>query len=277
MGAVEGRNISHDYGFDDATKLTLDNITLSIREGEFVAILGHNGCGKSTLIRHFNGLIELQSGSLCVAGFDVADKTHLREIRRKIGLVFQNPENQFVSSIIEEDIAFGLENFETPENEISEKVSTALAQVGMQGFELKSPHLLSGGQKQRIALAGVLAMEPDIIVFDEATAMLDPEGRRDILTLIKDLHKKRGHTIIMVTHCVEEAVLADRVLLLNSGRLVAEGRPEVIFSNTELLLQTGLIPPLSVRLFNDLNAAGFALKKLPLTHESLVEELCRLN
>ncbi|HKL86668.1 MAG TPA: energy-coupling factor transporter ATPase [Treponemataceae bacterium] len=277
MDAIVGKNISHDYGFDEGHKLTLDNISISIRNGELVSILGHNGCGKSTLIRHLNGLIEIQSGSLHVAGFDVGDKSNLREIRRKIGLVFQNPENQFVSSIIEEDIAFGLENFETPEEEISKKVTEALAQVGMEGFELKSPHLLSGGQKQRIALAGVLAMEPDIIIFDEATAMLDPEGRRDILTLIKDLHKKRGHTIIMVTHCVEEAVMADRILLLNSGRLIAEGSPEEIFSNTELLLQTGLIPPLSVRLFNDLKAGGIALRKCPLTHESLVEELCLLN
>lgn len=277
MGAVEGKNISHDYGFDEDTKLSLDNISISIKDGELISILGHNGCGKSTLIRHFNGLIALQSGNLSIAGFDVSNKSHLREIRRKIGLVFQNPENQFVSSIIEEDIAFGLENFETPENEIEKKVTQALAQVGMEGFEKKSPHLLSGGQKQRIALAGILAMEPDIIVFDEATAMLDPEGRQDILTLIRQLHETGDHTIIMVTHCVEEAVMANRVILLNCGRLIADGKPEEILSNTELLLQTGLIPPLSVRLYNDLKIAGFVLEHCPLTNESLVEELCLLN
>lgn len=270
------KGIHHSYEFEGSKNRSLDGVNLTIEQGEFVAIMGHNGCGKSTLVKHFNVLIPLQQGELAVAGMNAKSKTNTREIRRVCGMVFQNPENQFVSSVIKEDIAFGLENYDTPEEKIPEKTAAVLRIVGMEGYENKSPHMLSGGQKQRIAIAGVLAVEPEIIIFDEATAMLDPEGRQEIIETMKRLHEQENKTVIMISHYVEEAVFADRVCLIHDGIIIAEGAPREILTNPELLMQAGLFPPVAVRAYFDLKNAGVYLQKCPLTSEELVEEICRL-
>ncbi|MFB0920702.1 MAG: energy-coupling factor transporter ATPase [Oscillospiraceae bacterium] len=277
MNSIEAKAICHSYDYEGSENLSLKSVSLTVKRGEFVAILGHNGCGKSTLVKHFNALIPLQRGELSVAGLDAYGKTNVRKIRQTCGMVFQNPENQFVSSVIWEDIAFGLENFGTPKDKIPEKIAAALKAVGMEGYENKAPHMLSGGQKQRIALAGVLAVDPDIIIFDEATAMLDPEGRGEVLEAMRHLHDEKQKTIIMISHYVEESVFADRIFLIHNGEIIAEGSPQEILASPELLMQAGLLPPYSVRVFFDLKNAGIFLAKCPLTNEELAEEICRLN
>ena len=274
MDAVCAEKLIHSYAFAGSKRRSLDGISLTVKRGELVALLGRNGCGKTTLARHLNALIPVQSGELTVAGLDAKGSANLWKIRRACGMVFQNPDNQFVSSLVEEDIAFGLRNFGTPEKDIPEKVRRALESVGMGGFEKRSPQLLSGGQKQRIAVAGVLALEPDILIFDEATAMLDPEGRREVLDTIDRLHRQ-GHTILMISHYIEEAVFSDRVLLIHDGRILAQGKPREMLTDPELLRQAGLTPPMPVRAYYDLKAAGIVLSRCPLTVEELVEELCR--
>lgn len=276
MKAVAAKEIYYSYEFEGSKNRSLNGVSLTIEQGEFVAILGHNGCGKTTLVKHFNTLIPLQQGELTVAGMDAKDKTSQRTIRRECGMVFQNPENQFVSSVIKEDIAFGLENFDTPQAEIPAKIASALKTVNMEGYEDKSPHMLSGGQKQRIAIAGVLAVEPEIIVFDEATAMLDPEGRREVLETMKRLHEEENKTVIMISHYIEEALFADRVCLIHEGKILADGSPREILTDPELLIRAGLFPPLAVRVYFDLKTAGVYLQNCPLTIDELVEEICRL-
>ncbi|NLH02322.1 MAG: energy-coupling factor transporter ATPase [Clostridiales bacterium] len=277
MKAIDAKDLHHCYEYESGRTPPLDGVSLTIRRGEFAAILGHNGCGKSTLVKHFNVLIPVQQGELTVAGLNAKEKSNLRKIRKSCGMVFQNPDNQFVSSIIKEDIAFGLENYDTPQEKIPEITATVLRTVGMEGYENKSPHMLSGGQKQRIAIAGVLAVEPDIIIFDEATSMLDPEGRREVIETMKRLHDEEHKTVIMISHYVEEAVFADRVFLLNEGKIAAEGTPEEILTNPDLLLQAGLLPPFAVRVFYDLKNAGVILGRCPLTSTELAEEICRLK
>jgi len=285
--AVKGSGISFSYEINGQRIVALDNVDIEIKKGEITAILGANGCGKSTLVKHFNALLPSEfnrssdgagsGGIITVAGIDANDKNEIWKIRRLCGMVFQNPDNQFVSSIIEEDIAFGLENYEVPRSEIPRKVKDALSLVGMAGHEKRSPHSLSGGQKQRIALAGVLALEPEIIIFDEVTSMLDPEGRREILSVIRDLSKTRGKTVIMITHYVDEAVFADTVYLMKSGRITAGGTPREILSNTAMMADANLIPPIPVRMYHDLIAAGIEFQTCPLTNEELAEEICRLS
>ena len=277
MGIIEAVNLVHSYEYEGSQNRSLDGISLNIHEGELVAVLGKNGCGKTTFVKHINALLEVQGGELTVAGLDARSAVNIWQIRKECGMVFQDPNNQFVSSVVEEDIAFGLENYDTPVGEIPEKVARALSIVGMAGSEKKSPHMLSGGQKQRIAIAGVLAIDPDIIVFDEATAMLDPEGRREVLATIRRLHDEEHKTIIMISHYVEEAVFADRVVLFRNGKLLAEGAPREILTEPELMHSTGLTPPLAVRVYYDLKAAGVTLSTCPLTNEELVEALCPLQ
>ncbi|NLI91138.1 MAG: energy-coupling factor transporter ATPase [Peptococcaceae bacterium] len=277
MRSIDGKGISYSYAFEGSIDLSLDDVSICIAQGEMVAILGHNGSGKSTLVKHFDALLSLQKGSLKVAGLDANNTDRIWELRKKCGMVFQNPDNQFVSSIVDEDIAFGLENYDTPIEQIPSKVSEALALVGMSGFEKKSPHMLSGGQKQRIALASVLALEPEIIVFDESTAMLDPEGRKEVITTIRRLHDNEHKTIILISHYMEEAVFADRIYIMKNGRILAQGTPREILTDQVLLAEARLLPPLPVRIYYDLQKAGIILRHCPLTEEELVEELCRLN
>lgn len=274
MEMINANELVYAYDEQDGARRSLDGISLTVDKGELVAVLGHNGCGKTTLARHLNALLPVQEGELTVAGCDARDENRVWQIRKSCGMVFQNPDNQFVSSFVEEDIAFGPRNFGADEADIPEKVKSALAAVGMAGFERRSPQLLSGGQKQRIAIAGVLATDPDIMVFDEVTSMLDPQGRHEVLDTIKRLHAA-GKTIVMISHYIEEAVFADRVVLVHDGRKLAEGAPRDMLTDLELLRRTGLTPPLSVQVYYDLLDAGVKLELCPLTIEELVDEICR--
>lgn len=274
---IKAENLVFSYDYAGSKHRSLDGASITVREGELVAVLGHNGCGKSTLVKHLNALLEVQKGELTVAGLDAKCEANVWKLRRKVGMVFQNPDNQFVSSIVEEDVAFGLENYGVSFDEIPEKVSEALKSVGMEGFEKRSPHMLSGGQKQRVALAGVLSINPDILVFDEATSMLDPDGRRDVLAAIKKLHDEQHKTIVMITHYIDEAVFADHVYLMHDGQMLADGTPQEMLTDLDLLAKTGLTPPLPVRMYYDLKDNGIELPFCPLTNDELAEEICRLK
>ena len=253
----------------------LDGVSVQVKRGEFVAVLGANGCGKSTLVKHFNALLPLQHGTLTIDGMDAADPANRWALRRKVGMVFQNPDNQFVSTIVGEDVAFGLENYGVPEDEIPARVAAALAAVDMAGYENRATHTRSGGKKQRVALAGVLALSPDILVFDEATAMLDPDGRQEVLHTIHRLHTQQHKTVVMITHYIEEAIGADRVYLIHNGKMIADGTAREMLTQPELLAAAGLTPPMPVQMYQDLKQAGITLARCPLTLEELAEELCR--
>lgn len=276
MEMVNAENLTHSYMTDGRIRRSLNNFSMSVQKGEFLAVLGHNGCGKTTLARHLNVLIPVQKGELNVAGCNAKEPENIRRIRKSCGMVFQNPNNQFVSSVVEEDIAFGPENFGLEESEVKARVKAVLETVGMSGFEKRFPQLLSGGQKQRIAIAGVLAADPEIMVFDEATSMLDPEGRKEVLETIKKLHDN-GKTVIMISHYIEEAVFADRVMLVHDGQVLAEGTPREMLTDLELLKRTGLTPTMSVSLYFDLLDRGIRLPECPITNEELVEALCQLH
>lgn len=269
MKIIDGRKISYRYG--SAQRRAIQDVDIKVNEGELIAVLGHNGCGKSTLIKHINALLIPQSGELTVAGITVGGKTDIWQLRRKAGMVFQNPDNQFVSSVVEDDVAFGPENYLVDRDEIPGIVSHSLARVDMQGYEKRAPHMLSGGQKQRVAIAGVLALDPDILMFDEATSMLDPEGRREVLKIIKELHEESKKTILMVTHYVEESIMADRIILMKEGTVIANGTPEEILTDEELLSQSDLLPPLACRIYYMLMESGIDLGRCPLTEEELTE------
>ena len=271
---INAKELVYSYDFEGSERRSLDGISLTVNRGELVAVLGRSGCGKTTLARHLNALLPMQGGELTVAGNDARDENRVWQIRKSCGMVFQNPDNQFVSSFVEEDIAFAPRNFGTPEEEIPARVKAALAEVDMAGYERRSPQLLSGGQKQRIAIAGVLAADPDIMVLDEVTAMLDPQGRREVLDTVRCLHES-GKTIVIISHYIEEAVFADRVVLVHDGQKLAEGTPREMLTDLELMQRTGLTPPLAVRAYYDLIDAGVKLDICPLTLEELVDEVCR--
>ncbi len=256
----------------------LDGVSLTIRPGEFVAVLGHNGSGKSTLAKHFNAILLPSGGKVWVDGMDSCDEDKLLDIRRRVGMVFQNPDNQIVASVVEEDVAFGPENLGVPSAEIRERVDAALAAVGMTDYARHAPHLLSGGQKQRVAIAGVLAMRPRCIVLDEPTAMLDPVGRKEVLDTIRRLNREQNITVVLITHHMDEAAQADRLIVMHDGHIVADDKPELVFQNVDGLRSLGLEVPEPVALLYELRQAGVDVPLTALTVDEcagvLKELLC---
>ena len=278
---IKGSRLGFSYFWDGESIPVFEQANIELKEGEWTAILGCNGCGKSTLVRLMNGLLPLQNGNLSVNGINAGNPANKWELCKICGMVFQNPDNQFVSSVLEEDIAFGLENAQVPEREVTSKVKAALELVGLEGYEKRSPSSLSGGPKQRAALAGVLALNPEILIFDETTSMLDPKGRREVLAEMKKL-RDCGKTVVMITHDVEEAVLADQVILMgcpngqkDPNTVLAQGSVREILTDSRLLIQAGIVPPMVVRMYEDLKLAGIELNRCPLTKEELAEALCR--
>lgn len=251
----------------------VDGVSLDIKKGEFVALLGHNGCGKSTIAKHFNAMLMPDSGKVYVDGDDTSDEEKTYDIRRKVGLVQQNPDNQLVASIVEEDVAFGPENLGVPPQEIRLRVDEALKAVEMYEYRKNAPFKLSGGQKQRIAIAGVLAMQTECIVLDEPTAMLDPNGRKEVLSTLIKLNKEKNMTVVLITHYMDEAVLADRVVVMDGGKILTEGKPEEVFSQVELLKKHRLDVPQATELAYKLRGCGVKLDRLPLTAEDCVTML----
>lgn len=275
---ITAENLIFEYKDEETDAVTevLKGISLDIERGEFVAVLGHNGSGKSTFAKHLNAILTPTSGRVCVCGTDTSDEDKLFDIRRRVGMVFQNPDNQMVANIVEDDVAFAPENLGLPREEIRRRVDNALAAVNMSAFAGHAPHMLSGGQKQRIAIAGVLAMEPEIIVLDEPTAMLDPAGRREVITTIKRLNRELGMTAVLITHYMDEAVRADRVIVMDSGRIVMDGKPAQIFPQVERLHSLGLDTPQATELAAELKKAGFDIDGVVLTVEDCVREIEKL-
>ena len=258
---INVEHLAYTYpGVDDTPGVAVfEDMNLSIEAGTFVAILGSNGCGKSTLAKHFNSILLPTGGKVWVCGLDTADEDQLMAVRRNVGMVFQNPDNQIVANVVEEDVAFGPENLGVASPEIRRRVDQALKQVGMSHYALHAPHLLSGGQKQRIAIAGVIAMQPKCIVLDEPTAMLDPRGRKEVVDTISRLNKEKGITVVLITHHMDEAAQADRVVVLPKGKVTADGTPKEVFTQVELLHSIGLAAPETVELCWELNKQGFDL------------------
>ncbi len=250
---------------EGAAPTVLDGLTLSVRRGEFVAVLGHNGSGKSTLAKHFNAILLPSGGKAYVDGMDTCDENLLLDIRRRVGMVFQNPDNQIVASVVEEDVAFGPENLGVPSEEIRARVDSALAAVGMTEYARHAPHLLSGGQKQRVAIAGVLAMRPRCIVLDEPTAMLDPVGRKEVIDTVKRLNREQGITVVLITHHMDEAAQADRLIVMHDGHIMADDSPEQVFQNVDGLRSLGLEVPEPVALLYELRQAGVDVPLTALT------------
>ena len=266
------KNVSFTY---DSGTPALENVSLDIRDGEFLCIVGHNGSGKSTLAKMLNGLLLPTEGAVIVDGMDTADDDRLLDIRRRVGIVFQNPDNQIVTTVVREDVAFGPENLGIPTEEVIVRVDEALRAVGMESYAESAPHMLSGGQKQRIAIAGMLAMEPNVLVLDEATAMLDPYGRRDILKIVHELHEKKGITVVMITQYMEEALGAERVIVMNSGHIEMEGTPQEVFARGDELRKIGLDVPAAIELRELLKERHIADLGNAMTLEEISEGLCR--
>ena len=279
MAFIEINNLRHSYENDDNTKEeTLKGLSFTVEKGEFVALLGHNGSGKSTLAKLLSSVLEIQEGSIVVGGINLADietEEELFELRRKIGMVFQNPDDQLVATVVEEDIAFGPENLGLDPEEIRRRVYRSLKAVGMLPYAKHAPHRLSGGQKQRIAIAGVLAMMPECIVFDEATAMLDPKGRRDVMAMIQKIHES-GITVLHITHNMNEALLADRVVVVNDGTLFLSGTPREVFSHVEELKSIGLETPQVTELCHALAEEGIAIDGDVISTDEAVEKIAAL-
>ena len=268
---ISVENLAYSYpGLDNTPGVTVfEDLNLKVEEGSFVAVLGTNGCGKSTLAKHFNSILLPTGGKVYVCGIDTSLEDRIMSVRRNVGMVFQNPDNQIVANVVEEDVAFGPENLGIASPEIRHRVDKALKQVGMYEYREHAPHLLSGGQKQRIAIAGIIAMQPKCIVLDEPTAMLDPRGRREVVETVGRLNKEKGITVVLITHHMDEAAKADRVVVLHKGKVAADGTPREVFSQVELLHDLGLAAPESVELCWELNKQGF---RLPL--DTLEPEEC---
>ena len=273
MSIISFKNVHFTYPGDDEESLC--GIDLDIEEGSFVAVLGHNGSGKSTLAKHMNAILVPDEGSVIVAGFDTSKEDELLNIRSHVGMVFQNPDNQIVANVVEDDVAFAPENLGVAPGEIRERVDRALQTVGMYELRQHAPHLLSGGQKQRVAIAGVIAMEPRIIVLDEPTAMLDPLGRQEVIGTVMRLCREKGMTVVLITHHMDECVDADRLIIMSNGSIAADGTPAEVFSQVELMEREGLSVPETTRLLYDLNAAGLELSLSALSMEDCAEAICK--
>ncbi|MDO4519692.1 MAG: energy-coupling factor transporter ATPase [Eubacteriales bacterium] len=283
MGIIKALKLGFDYlKYDDEgnvedTQRAVDDVNLDIEAGTFVAILGHNGSGKSTIAKHLNALLIPTEGTLWIDGIDTAKEPKLWKVRQKSGMVFQNPDNQIIATVVEEDVGFGPENMGIPTDEIWKRVDSSLAKTGMTAYRKHSPNRLSGGQKQRVAIAGVMAMKPKCIVLDEPTAMLDPNGRREVIEAVRELNKKENVTVILITHYMEEVIHADDVYVMDNGKVVLHGTPKEIFSQVDTLKQYRLDVPQVTLLAHELHKAGVEIPEGILTTEELVGALCQLN
>ena len=275
---IECKNVVFKYSTgEEIEKLAIDGLNLEVNEGEFLVVLGHNGSGKSTVAKHMNALLVPTEGTVIVNGLDTSDENNVWDIRATAGMVFQNPDNQLVATIVEEDVAFGPENLGVPPEEIRKRVYDALEKVGMSEYKRHAPHLLSGGQKQRIAIAGILAMQPKCIIFDEPTAMLDPSGRKEVMNNIKELNKKHGITVILITHYMDEAAEADRVVVMDKGKVIIEGIPRDVLSEVETMKKIGLDVPQVTEICYELQKAGVNIDTKILNVNEMVSALCQLK
>ena len=275
---LQTEHLSFTYPAEEGVSTSttaLEDVSLSIEKGSFVVVLGHNGSGKSTLAKHMNAVLLPSGGAVYVEGMDTKDEALLLEIRRRVGMVFQNPDNQIVANVVEEDVAFAPENLGVPSEEIRRRVDDALAAVGMSEFTRHAPHLLSGGQKQRVAIAGVIAMDPECIVLDEATAMLDPAGRREVLSAIRALNRERNITVVLITHHMDEAMDADRLIVMNDGKLVMNGTPAEVFTQVDALRAMGLAAPDTVELLYGLRQSGMDVPLDALTVDACADAICK--
>lgn len=276
---VECKNVTYRYenNEDKTFNLALDDININVPKGEFLVILGRNGSGKSTFAKHINALMIPTTGNVIVDGLDTLDDNNVWAIRNKAGMVFQNPDNQLVATIVEEDVAFGPENLGVEPSEIRKRVDDSLKEVDMYDYRKHAPHLLSGGQKQRVAIAGTLAMKPECIIFDESTAMLDPLGRSEVINTIENLNSNSNMTIILITHYMEEAIGADRIIVMDKGKVINQGSPREVFKEVEIMKQIGLDVPQMAELAYELRKSGIDIKSDILTIDEMVNELCRLK
>ncbi|HJC67387.1 MAG: energy-coupling factor transporter ATPase [Lachnospiraceae bacterium] len=282
MGIVKATKLIFEYVKRDEqenieeVKRAIDNMDVDIKKGDFVAILGHNGSGKSTFAKQINGILMPTGGTVLVSGMDTRDEDHIWDIRKTAGMVFQNPDNQIIGNVVEEDVGFGPENLGVPTDEIWKRVDESLEAVGMTAYRLQSPNKLSGGQKQRVAIAGVMAMKPQCIILDEPTAMLDPNGRREVIRTVRQLNESQGVTVLLITHYMEEATWADRIIVMDDGKIVMDGKPREIFSRVRELKECGLDVPQATELAFELKEAGMPLPDGILSREELAEELERI-
>ena len=283
MGIVKAAKLVYEYIRRDEEEnieevnRAIDGVDVDIKKGDFVAVLGHNGSGKSTLAKHVNGLLLPTEGTVWVGDMDTRDEEHIWDVRKTAGMVFQNPDNQIIGNIVEEDVGFGPENIGVPTEEIWKRVEESLKAVGMTAYRLQSPNKLSGGQKQRVAIAGVMAMKPECIILDEPTAMLDPNGRKEVIRTIHELNRAEGITVLLITHYMEEAIEADRIIVMDDGRIVMDGQPREIFSRVKELKSHGLDVPQVTELAWELKEAGIPLADGILSREELVEQLVPLR
>ncbi len=283
MGIIKARKLGYDYfeyeeeGKDPEVVHAIEDVDLDIQTGQFITVLGHNGSGKSTLAKHMNALLVPTEGTMWVDHMDTAEDDDLWKIRQEAGMVFQNPDNQIIATVVEEDVGFGPENLGVPTDEIWRRVDESLQATGMVAYRKQSPNKLSGGQKQRVAIAGVMAMKPKCIILDEPTAMLDPNGRKEVLKAVRELNQKEGVTVILITHYMEEVIYSDKVFVMDEGRLVMQGTPREIFSQVEKLKELRLDVPQVTLLAYELRQKGLPIPEGILTIEELVDEICRFN
>lgn len=274
---IDVKNLIYEYKNVDSVRRAVNNINIQIQKGKFIVVLGHNGSGKSTFAKHLNVIFTPTSGTVLIDGLDTKDDNKVLEIRQKCGMVFQNPDNQIVATVVEDDVAFGPENMGVPSHEIRKRVDDALSVVRMSEFATKAPHLLSGGQKQKVAIAGIIAMKPDCIILDESTSMLDPRGRKEVMNTVKKLNKEENITLIHITHFMEEAVDADYIYVMEEGEVVLEGTPKEVFINIEKLQSLGLdVPPMTL-LCSELKKHDINIRHDILTVEEMIDSLCQLK